>query len=84
MYTLGAGRIFIKRIIIVCLLNLLARKASWGAFVYRNGLNYRNGLLYMALSACNAFYMHRMAYRFHREKKIRVACILGRSGTLPY
>ena len=38
----------------------------------------------MALSACNAFYMHRMAYRFHREKKIQVACILGRSGTLPY
>ena len=31
----------------------------------------------MALSACNAFYMHRMAYRNHREKKIRVACILG-------
>ena len=30
----------------------------------------------MALSACNAFYMHRMAYRIHREKKIRVACIL--------
>ena len=31
-----------------------------GAFVYRNGL------LYMALSACDAFYMHRMAYRHHR------------------
>ena len=29
MYTLGAGRIFIKSIIIVCLLNLLALKASW-------------------------------------------------------
>ena len=30
----------------------------------------------MALSACNAFNMHRMAYMIHREKKIRVACIL--------
>ena len=29
MYTLGAGRILIKSIIIVCLLNLLAWKASW-------------------------------------------------------
>ena len=29
MYTLGAGRIFIKSIIIVCLLNLMAWKASW-------------------------------------------------------
>ena len=31
MYTLGAGRIFIKKksIIIVCLLNLIAWKASW-------------------------------------------------------
>ena len=29
MYTLGAGKILIKSIIIVCLLNLLARKASW-------------------------------------------------------
>ena len=28
----------------------------------RNGLNYRNGLLYVALSSCNAFYMHRMTY----------------------
>ena len=28
MYTLGAGRILIKSIIIVCLLNLLAWKAS--------------------------------------------------------
>ena len=28
MYTLGAGRIFIKSIIIVCLLNLMAWKAS--------------------------------------------------------
>ena len=28
MYTLGAGRILIKRIIIVCLLNLMAWKAS--------------------------------------------------------
>ena len=30
MYTLGAGRILIKSIIIVCLLNLMAWKASWG------------------------------------------------------
>ena len=29
MYTLGAGRTLIKSIIIVCLLNLLAWKASW-------------------------------------------------------
>ena len=29
MYTLGAGRILIKSNIIVCLLNLMARKASW-------------------------------------------------------
>ena len=29
MYTLGAGRILIKSIIIVCLLNILAWKASW-------------------------------------------------------
>ena len=38
-----------------------------GAFVYRNGLNNWNGLLYADLSACNAFYMHRMTYRSHRE-----------------
>ena len=30
MYTLGAGRILIKSIIIVCLLNLMAWKARWG------------------------------------------------------
>ena len=36
MYTLGAGRILIKSIIIVCLLNLLAWKASW---VHRTGEN---------------------------------------------
>ena len=36
MYTLGAGKILIKSIIIMCLLNLLARKASW---VYRTGEN---------------------------------------------
>ena len=29
MYTLGAGRILIKSNIIVCLLNLMAWKASW-------------------------------------------------------
>ena len=36
MYTLGAGRIWIKCIIIVCLLNLLAWKASWA---HRTGEN---------------------------------------------
>ena len=36
MYTLGAGRILIKSIIIVCLLNLLAWKASW---THRTGEN---------------------------------------------
>ena len=36
MYTLGAGRLLIKSIIIVCLLNLLAWKASWA---HRTGEN---------------------------------------------
>ena len=36
MYTLGAGRILIKSIIIVCLLNLMAWKARWG---HRTGEN---------------------------------------------
>ena len=36
MYTLGAGRILIKSIIIVFLLNLMAWKASWG---HRTGEN---------------------------------------------
>ena len=36
MYTLGAGRILIKSIIIVRLLNLLAWKASWA---HRTGEN---------------------------------------------
>ena len=31
----------------------------------------------MILSPCNAFHMHIMTYRSHREKKIRAACILG-------
>ena len=31
----------------------------------------------MALSAFNVFYMHRMAYRSHREYKIPEASILG-------
>ena len=31
----------------------------------------------MALSAFNAFYMHRMAYRRHRGWKVGVAYILG-------
>ena len=36
MYTLGAGRILIKSIIIVCLLNLMAWNASWA---HRTGEN---------------------------------------------
>ena len=36
MYTLGAGRILIKSIIFVCLLNLMAWKASWA---HRTGEN---------------------------------------------
>ena len=36
MYTLGAGRILINSIIIVCLLNLMAWKASWA---HRTGEN---------------------------------------------
>ena len=36
MYTLGEGRILIKSIIIVCLLNLMAWKASWA---HRTGEN---------------------------------------------
>ena len=36
MYILSAGRILIKSIIIVCLLNLLAWKASWA---HRTGEN---------------------------------------------
>ena len=36
MYTLGAGRILIKSNIIVCLLNLIAWKASWA---HRTGEN---------------------------------------------
>ena len=36
MYTLGAGRILIESIIIVCLLNLMAWKASWA---HRTGEN---------------------------------------------
>ena len=39
MYTLGAGRILIKSIIIVCLLNLMAWKASCA---YRTGENEKN------------------------------------------
>ena len=37
MYTLGAGRILIKSIIIVCLLNLMAWKASWAHRTGENG-----------------------------------------------
>ena len=36
MYTLGAGGILIKSIMIVCLLNLMAWKASWA---HRTGEN---------------------------------------------
>ena len=36
VYTLGAGRILIKSIIIVCLLNLMAWKVSWA---HRTGEN---------------------------------------------
>ena len=36
MYTLGAGRILIEHIIIVCLLNLMAWKVSWA---HRTGKN---------------------------------------------
>ena len=36
IYTLGAGRILIKSIIIVCLFNLMAWKASWA---HRTGEN---------------------------------------------
>ena len=36
IYTLGAGRKLVKSIIIVCLLNLLAWKASWA---HRTGEN---------------------------------------------
>ena len=36
MYTLGAGRILIKSILIVCLLNLMAWTASWA---HRTGEN---------------------------------------------
>ena len=38
LYTLGAGRILIKSNIIVCLLNLMAWKASWA---HRTGENER-------------------------------------------
>ena len=37
MYTLGAGRILIKSIIIVCRLNLMAWKASWAHRTGENG-----------------------------------------------
>ena len=37
MYTLGAGRLLIKSIIIVCLLNLMACKASWAHRTGENG-----------------------------------------------
>ena len=37
----------------------------------QNGLNYRNGLpewtFIYGFECCNAFYMHIMAYRSHRE-----------------
>ena len=39
MYTLGVGRILIKSIIIVCLLNLIAWKASWAHRTCENEKN---------------------------------------------
>ena len=40
----------------------------------------------MALSAYNihVFHMHRMAYRSHREYKVRVACISGTAKKLTF
>ena len=37
MYNLGAGRILIKSIIIVCILNLMAWKAGWAHRTGENG-----------------------------------------------
>ena len=37
MYTLGAARILIKSIIIVCLLNLMTWNASWAHRIGENG-----------------------------------------------
>ena len=37
MYTLGAGGILIKKIIIVCFFNLMAWKASWAHRTGENG-----------------------------------------------
>ena len=37
MYTLGAGRILIKSILIMCLLNILAMKACWAHRTGENG-----------------------------------------------
>ena len=42
MYTLGAGRILIKSIITVCLLNLMAWKAS---LAYRTGENEKKKIM---------------------------------------
>ena len=42
MYTLGAGRILKKSIIIVCLLNLMAWKASWA---HRTGENEKKKIM---------------------------------------
>ena len=42
------------------------RLPEWTGMDRITGMDYRNGLLHMALSACNAFYMHRKAYRRHR------------------
>ena len=32
-------------------------------------MDYRNGLLYVTLCACDAFYMHRNAYKSQRERE---------------
>ena len=43
------------------------KQQKLGAFVYRNGLNYRNGLLYVTLSACNAFLIEATGSRKYEQ-----------------
>ena len=38
---------------------------EWTAF--NTGMDYQTGLLYVTLRAFIAFYMHKMAYKSHRE-----------------
>ena len=58
MYTLGAGRILIKSIIIVCLLNLMAWKVSWAHRTGENEKkdNYRIKKSVQTSSACDSIY----------------------------